>query len=113
MTSFSNGLLRTLPTLARLGALAVLLGGAGLIGAGTTPASAQSTSWEEGCAMRIVTPGSGDALRTFNCARQKECQEMANARGQTMMGLGCFFVTPKPVAPAAGQAGRTRPTQQQ
>jgi hypothetical protein len=102
----------TLATL-RHGAAVALLAGAALFSAGHAPAFAQSMNWEEGCAMRVVTPGSGDILRTMNCARQKECQEMANAQGRTMMGLGCFGVEPQAPAPAARQAGRTRPTQQQ
>ncbi|WP_156412346.1 hypothetical protein [Bosea sp. Root483D1] len=97
----------------RHGAAVALLAGAALFGAGQAPALAQSTSWEEGCAMRVVTPGSGDILRTMNCARQKECQQMANAKGSTMMGLGCFGVAPQAQAPVARQAGRTRPAQQQ
>ena len=61
----------------------------------------------------VVTPGSGDALRVYNCTRQKECQQMANAKGGMMMGMGCFGVEPNGAAPAARQAGRTRPAQQQ
>lgn len=102
----------TLPAF-RHGAAAALLAGASFFSAGQAPALAQSTSWEEGCAMRVVTPGSGDALRNYNCARQKECQQMANAQGSMMMGMGCFFVEPKATAPTAQQAGRTRPAQQQ
>lgn len=97
----------------RRGAALALLAGAAFCGAGQAPALAQSTSWEEGCAMRVVTPGYGDATRLYNCARQKECQDMANAKGSMMMGMGCFFVSPKGVAPAAKRAGRTRPAQQQ
>jgi hypothetical protein len=97
----------------RHGAAITLLAGAAFFSAGQAPALAQSTSWEEGCAMRVVTPGSGDALRTYNCSRQKECQQMANAKGGMMMGMGCFGVEPKGTAPAAQQAGRTRPAQQQ
>jgi hypothetical protein len=95
------------------GAALGLFGGLILAGAGPAPAAAQAMSWEEGCAQRMVTPGSGDALRVYNCARQKECQQMANAKGDMMTGLGCFFVAPKATAPAAPQAGRTRPAQQQ
>ncbi|AZO77279.1 hypothetical protein B5U98_17040 [Bosea sp. Tri-39] len=83
------------------------------LGLGNGPAAAQSTNWEEGCAMRVVTPGSGDILRTMNCARQKECQQMANARGSMMMGMGCFGVEPQGPAPVAQQAGKTRPARQQ
>lgn len=97
----------------RHGAAVALLAGAALFSAGQAPAFAQSMSWEEGCATPLVTPGSGDILRTMNCARQKECQQMANAQGSTMMRLGCFGVEPQAPAPAARQAGRTRPTQQQ
>lgn len=97
----------------RRGAAVTFLAGAALFGAGQAPASAQSTNWEEGCAMRVVTPGSGDILRTMNCARQKECQQMANIQGSMMMGLGCFGVEPQAQAPAARQAGRARPAQQQ
>lgn len=100
-------------TALRHGAAVALLAGAAFFSAGQAPALAQSTSWEEGCAMRVVTPGSGDALRTYNCSRQKECQQMANAKGGMMMGMGCFGVEPKGTAPAAQQAGRTRPAQQQ
>ena len=91
----------------RHGVAVALLAGAALLGAGQAPASAQSTSWEEGCAMRVVTPGSGDILRTTNCGRQKDCQQIANAQGSMMMGNGCFFVMPN-AAPAA-QAGQARP----
>lgn len=113
MTNFTHHHVRSLTSIAlRHGAAVALLAGAALFGAGQAPASAQSTSWEEGCAMRVVTPGSGDILRTMNCARQKECQQMANAQGSMMMGLGCFGVEPQAQAPAA-QAGRTRPAQQQ
>lgn len=93
-------------------ALFALLAGASLFGAGTAPAAAQSTSWEEACSARIVTPGNGDALRTLNCERQKMCQQMANAKGGMMMEMGCFFVMPKAGATTA-QAGRVRPGQQQ
>jgi hypothetical protein len=95
----------------RAAAVAILAGAA--FGAGAAPAAAQATGWEEGCAMRMVTPGSGDILRTMNCDRQKMCQQMANAKGGMMMGMGCFFVEPKAPTPAAQQAGRTRPAQQQ
>ncbi|CAN7212379.1 hypothetical protein LJR090_000820 [Bosea sp. LjRoot90] len=99
---------------AALGAavIAAILAGSALFGA-ATPARAQSTSWEEGCAGRMVTPGSGDILRTMNCDRQKMCQQMANAKGGMMMGMGCFGVEPKGAAPVAQQAGKTRPSQQQ
>jgi hypothetical protein len=104
--SFSSAALRH-------GAAVALLAGAAFFGAGQAPALAQSTSWEEGCAMRVVTPGSGDALRNYNCARQKECQQMANAQGSMMMGRGCFGVEPKGPAPVAQHTGKTRPSQQQ
>ena len=97
----------------RHGAAVALLAGAAFFGAGHAPALAQSMSWEEGCAMRVVTPGSGDAMRNYNCARQKECQQMANAQGSMMMGMGCFGVAPQAQPPAAHQAGRARPAQQQ
>lgn len=99
-------------TALRHGAALALLAGAALFGAGQAPALAQSTSWEEGCAMRVVTPGSGDILRTTNCGRQKDCQQMANAQGSMMMGNGCFFVMPNAAAPAA-QASQTRPVRKQ
>jgi hypothetical protein len=91
----------------------VILTGAAFAGGGIAPAAAQSMSWEEGCAMRMVTPGSGDILRTMNCDRQKMCQQMANAKGGMMMGMGCFGVEPKTPAPAAQQTGRARPVQKQ
>lgn len=91
--------------------VAAILAGGALFGA-SAPARAQSTSWEEGCAMRMVTPGPGDILRTMNCDRQKMCQQMANAKGGMMMDMGCFFVGPRAGAPTA-QVGRSRPTQQQ
>jgi hypothetical protein len=100
-------------TALRHGSAVALLAGAAFFSAGQAPALAQSMSWEEGCAMRVVTPGSGDAMRTYNCARQKECQQMANAQGSMMMGMGCFGVAPQAQSPAARQAGRTRPAQQQ
>jgi len=95
----------------RHGAAVALLAGAAFFGAGQAPALAQSMSWEEGCAMRVVTPGSGDILRTTNCGRQKDCQQMANAKGSMMMGNGCFFVAPN-AAPAA-QATQARPVRKQ
>lgn len=91
----------------RHGAAVALIAGASFFGAGQVPASAQSTSWEEGCAMRIVNPGSGDALRVYNCARQKDCQQMADAQGHMMMDKGCFFVMPRAVPSA--QADQVRP----
>lgn len=91
----------------------VVLTGAAFAGGGIAPATAQAASWEEGCAVRMVTPGSGDILRTMNCDRQKMCQQMANAKGGMMMGMGCFFVEPKAPTPTAQRAGRTRPGQQQ
>lgn len=96
----------------RHGAAVALLAGAAFFGTGQAPALAQSMSWEEGCAMRVVTPGSGDILRTTNCGRQKDCQQMANAQGSMMMGNGCFFVMPNAPAPAA-QASQTRPVRKQ
>lgn len=104
-----NGFIRS--AVPRAAAFAILTGLAS--GAGAAPAAAQSMNWEDGCAMRVVTPGSGDILRTMNCDRQKMCQQMANAKGGMMMGMGCFFVEPKAPAPTAPQAGRTRPGQQQ
>lgn len=97
----------------RRGAALALLAGAAFFIAGQAPALAQSTSWEEGCAMPVVTPGYGDALRVHNCARQKDCQQMADARGGMMMGMGCFFVAPRGTAPETSPAGRTRPAQRQ
>jgi hypothetical protein len=82
------------------------------LGFGNSPAAAQSTSWEEGCAVRNVTPGPGDILRNHNCTRQKDCQQMANAQGSMMMGMGCFFVMPS-TAPAATQASQARPLRKQ
>lgn len=99
-------------TALRHGAALALLAGAALFSTGQGPALAQSMNWEDGCAMRVVTPGSGDILRTMNCTRQKECQQMANAKGGMMMSMGCFGVEPQPQAPVARQAGRTRPAQQ-
>ena len=108
-----NGLQPT-RLLARAAALAVIAGGV-WIGAGAA-ASAQTQQpdmkWETGCAWRDVTPGSGDALRQYNCTRQKECQLMANAQGSTMMGMGCFFVQPSAQTPSPATT-RTRPAQQQ
>ena len=101
--------LRMAPTgaLVRAAAFAALAGSA-FLGLGSTAASAQSNSWERACAERMVSPGSGDALRAYNCARQKECQAMANAKGAMMMERGCFFVSP-----STAEAGRSRPGQQQ
>jgi hypothetical protein len=114
MINSTHHIVRSLaPSAFRRGAAAALLAGAAFFGGGQEPALAQSTSWEEGCAMRVVTPGSGDALRVYNCTRQKECQQMANAKGGMMMELGCFGVMPRAAAPIAPQAGRTRPAQQQ
>lgn len=114
MTMFNHDRTRSVAgsALRRAAALAVLAGAA-FFNPGQAPALAQSMSWEDGCAMRVVTPGSGDALRVYNCARQKECQQMADAQGRMMMGMGCFFVAPKGTSPAGQQAGRTRPAQQQ
>lgn len=61
--------------------------------------------------MRVVTPGSGDALRNYNCSRQKECQQMANSQGSMMTGMGCFFVAPN--AAPASQAAQGRPVRKQ
>lgn len=96
--------------MAAMAGLALAVGGF-LHGA---PAFAQEAkqSWEIGCAMRNVTPGPGDLLRTMNCDRQKGCQEMANAKGAMMMEMGCLGVTPIGRAPAR-DAGRQRPAQQQ
>jgi hypothetical protein len=99
-------------TAIRHGAAAALLAGGVFFGLGQAPAAAQSTSWEEGCATRVVTPGSGDILRTTNCGRQKDCQQMANAQGSMMMDKGCFFVMPNASAPAS-QAGQARPVRKQ
>lgn len=94
-----------------------MLAGLGLAGASGRAAQAQpapgpSTSWEIGCAQSMVSPGYGDALRVMNCMRQKDCQQMANARGQMMMGTGCFFVEPTARAPSPA-AARSGPAQQQ
>ena len=103
---------RLVPTvgLARAATFAILAGSA-LFSLGTGPVGAQASSWERACAERVVSPGAGDALRVNNCARQKECQQMADARGSVMMGMGCFFVAPSAEAPAP-QPGRSRPAQQ-
>ena len=101
--------------LARTALLALFAGGV-WIGAGAAPASAQTQQpdmkWETGCAWRDVTPGPGDALRQYNCTRQKDCQQMANAKGSMMMGMGCVMVEPAAKAPSPA-ATRTRPAQQQ
>ena len=106
---------RSTAWLGRTALLALLAGGVWL-GAAAAPASAQtqpwSTSWESGCAWRDVTPGPGDALRQANCARQKDCQLMANAKGSMMMEMGCLFVEPAARSPAPA-ATRSRPAQQQ
>ncbi|RXT57638.1 hypothetical protein B6S44_04310 [Bosea sp. Tri-44] len=94
-------------------AAAAIAVGVVTLGFGSSPAAAQSTSWEEGCAVRNVTPGPGDILRNYNCTRQKDCQQMANAQGSMMMGMGCFGVEPKGLAPVAQQAGKTRRSQHQ
>jgi hypothetical protein len=85
----------------------VILAGSAFLGLGSAPASAQANSWERACAERMVSPGAGDALRVYNCARQKECQQMANVRGGVMMGMGCFFVAPSAEVPAL-PASRTQ-----
>lgn len=109
MITFTHHNLRAaIPASVRYGAAVALFAGAALFSAGQAPASAQSMNWEEGCAMRVVTPGSGDILRTTNCGRQRDCQQMANAQGSMMMGNGCFFVMPN-AAPPAAQASQTRP----
>ena len=76
------------------------------------PASAQDFGWEDGCAARVVSPGSGDALRVYNCSRQKDCQQIANARGTAIFEAGCFNVQPSPPKQPAG-AVRNQPRQQQ
>lgn len=81
---------------------------AGLALAAATPAAAATPSgWQKGCAERIVTPGSGDALRVHNCSRQKDCQDLANASGRAVFALGCFGIEPEQASP------RTRPTGQE
>lgn len=105
-----------LPSSLRSAALGAVIGAAVLVGGAlfgaATPASAQSMSWEAGCAERIVTPGSGDALRVYNCARQKECQQMANREGHTVFASGCFGVAPSAPQVPAG-AVRSRSERQQ
>lgn len=76
------------------------------------PALAQDFGWEDGCAARVVSPGSGDALRVYNCSRQKDCQQIANARGTAIFEAGCFNVRPSPPQQPAG-AVRNQPRQQQ
>ncbi len=98
-------------------ALAAVLAGLGFAAGGllfSLPALAQAPqeSWEIGCAIRNVTPGPGDLLRTMNCDRQKGCVTMANAKGGMMMEMGCFGVMPTG-RPPARDAGRQRPAQQQ
>lgn len=88
----------------RLAALA-LLAGIALGGASSQPAMAQQSSWEIGCAQRVVTPGYGDALRVMNCMHQKDCQEMANRAGRTIFAAGCFGVSPSAPQAPAGAAG--------
>ena len=104
---------RGVGVLVRAAALAVVAGGI-WIGAGGAPAQAAwpDTSWEAGCAWREIQPGSGDTFRQYNCVRQKECQQMANAQGSMMMDKGCFFVAPAQSSPPPA-VGRTRPAQQQ
>lgn len=111
MTDHRQHSIRGVPAgpLIRAAAIAILAGTA-FFGAGPSPASAQS-SWEQGCATRMVSPGAGDALRVNNCTRQKECQQMANAKGTMMMGMGCFFVAPS--GAQAAQVGGSRPARQQ
>lgn len=105
-----------LPNSLRSAALGAVMGAAVLLGGApfgaASPASAQSMSWEAGCAERIVTPGSGDALRVYNCARQKECQQMANREGHTVFTAGCFGVSPSAPQVPAG-AVRSRPERRQ
>lgn len=93
------------------GAAFAILAGFALLGLGSATATAQSNSWERACAERVVSPGAGDALRVYNCVRQKECQAMANAKDAMVMERGCFFVSPS-TAPTA-EAGRSRPGRQQ
>lgn len=101
--------------LARAAAVALFASGI-FVAANAGPAAAQTQrpdmKWETGCAWRDVQPGSGDAMRQYNCTRQKECQLMANAKGSMMMGMGCFFVQPAPTSPSPATT-QTRPGQQQ
>lgn len=95
----------------RLAGLAMLAGLA--LGAATTrPALAQASSWEIGCAQRVVSPGSGDSLRVMNCLHHKDCQEMANRAGHTIFAAGCFGVSPSTPQVPAG-AIRSQPERQQ
>jgi hypothetical protein len=89
-----------------------LFAAAFMAGTGATPAAAQQQSWEIGCSQPVQAPGSGDLLRVMNCARQKDCQELANARGTTIMESGCFMVAPS-AAPVLPQAGKRQATHQQ
>ncbi len=78
-----------------LGAVAMIAGVMvfGLLDGGHNAAAARS-SWQEGCAWREVTPGPGDAHRTYNCTRQRDCQRMADAAGRAVMSMGCIGVGP-------------------
>ena len=71
---------------------------------GAVPASAAS-GWETGCAYRSDPVGNGEMIRRYDCDREKECQQMADARNAMMMGMGCFFVAPERVI-AHPQQGR-------
>lgn len=90
----------------------LVLASSGLLSGTSALAQEPRQSWEIGCAMRNVTPGPGDLLRTMNCDRQKGCQEMANAKGAMMMEMGCIGVMPIGRAPAR-DAGRQQPAPQQ
>lgn len=77
-----------------LGAAIALLAAIGTMAPLSSTAQAQTSSWEIGCAQKVVSPGNGETLREMNCTRQKDCQDEANRRGATFTGNGCFGVAP-------------------
>ena len=90
----------------RVAALAICAGAAML--AASSPARALDSDWRQACTFKSSPQGYGDMAKERACIRQNDCASMADARGTTMTGMGCFGVSPATPAATVGAARPTR-----
>ncbi|PTM42720.1 hypothetical protein [Bosea sp. 124] len=90
----------------RLAAFALCAGAAMM--AAPAPAKALDTDWHQACTFKNSPQGYGDMARERACIRQNDCASMADAHGATMMGMGCFGVSPSAPAVNADAAQPVR-----
>ena len=99
MTSISDvfAVPRRFSLSARIAGLALLTGltyGA----AAAVPAAAASNDWRASCQFKNIPGGASGSIQYDACMHLQNCQNMANAAGREIFGMGCFGIKPDSVA---------------